>query len=69
MKKDDMPKETLAIIDVQTGKIEKIANFKSYKSPDKFLNVFAFERKFDRPTGFQVVPQHLSICDIVVLTI
>ena len=24
----------------------------------------AFERKLDRPTGFQVVPQHLSVCDI-----
>ena len=24
----------------------------------------AFERKLDRPTGFQVVPQQLSICDI-----
>ena len=24
----------------------------------------AFERKLDRPTGIQVVPQHLSICDI-----
>lgn len=24
----------------------------------------AFERKLDRSTGFQVVPQHLSICDI-----
>lgn len=24
----------------------------------------AFERKLDRPTGYQVVPQHLSICDI-----
>ena len=24
----------------------------------------AFERKLDRLTGFQVVPQHLSICDI-----
>ena len=24
----------------------------------------SFERKLDRPTGFQVVPQHLSICDI-----
>ena len=23
-----------------------------------------FERKLDRPTGFQIVPQHLSICDI-----
>lgn len=24
----------------------------------------AFERKLDRPTGFQIVPQYLSICDI-----
>ena len=24
----------------------------------------AFERKLDRPTGFQITPQHLSICDI-----
>lgn len=24
----------------------------------------AFERKHDRPTGFQVVPQYLSVCDI-----
>ena len=24
----------------------------------------AFERKLDRSTGFQIVPQHLSICDI-----
>ena len=23
-----------------------------------------FERKLDRPTGFQIVPQHISICDI-----
>ncbi|MBR3877060.1 MAG: ion transporter [Bacteroidaceae bacterium] len=24
----------------------------------------AFERKLDRPTGFQIIPQHLSLCDI-----
>ena len=24
----------------------------------------AFERKLDRPTGFMIMPQHLSICDI-----
>ncbi len=24
----------------------------------------AFERKLDRPTGFMIIPQHLSICDI-----
>ena len=42
-KKDDMPKDTLAIIDVLSGNVEKIANFKSYNCPDKFLNIFAFE--------------------------
>ena len=26
--------------------------------------LIAFERKLDRPTGFQILPQHLSICDI-----
>ena len=24
----------------------------------------AFERKLDRPTGFRIIPQHLSVCDI-----
>ena len=24
----------------------------------------AFERKLDRPTGFQIIPQHISLCDI-----
>ena len=24
----------------------------------------SFERKLDRPTGFQIVPQHISICDM-----
>lgn len=32
------------------------------KNIDKLKKVF--ERKLDRPTGFQIVPQHLSICDI-----
>lgn len=32
------------------------------KNIEKLKKVF--ERKLDRPTGFQIVPQHLSICDI-----
>ena len=32
------------------------------KNTEKMFN--AFERKLDRPTGFQIVPQHLSICDL-----
>lgn len=32
------------------------------KNTDKLH--LAFERKLDRPTGFQIVPQHLSICDV-----
>ena len=35
---------------------------KNKKNIDK-LQV-AFERKLDRPTGYQILPQHLSICDI-----
>ena len=42
-KKEDMPKDTLAIIDILSGNIEKIADFKSYNVPDKFTNFFAFE--------------------------
>lgn len=33
------------------------------KKDIKKLHV-AFERKLDRPTGYQILPQHLSICDI-----
>ena len=32
------------------------------RNKEKMLG--AFERKLDRPTGFQIVPQHLSICDL-----
>ena len=32
------------------------------KNIEKLMRTF--ERKLDRPTGFQIVPQHLSICDI-----
>lgn len=34
------------------------------KAENKEKLTLAFERKLDRPTGFQIVPQHLSICDI-----
>lgn len=42
-KKDDMPKDTLAIIDVTTGEIQKFANYKSHNTPDKLHSHIAFE--------------------------
>ncbi len=42
-KKDDMPKDTLAIVDIATGKIEKFANYKSHNTPDKLSSYIAFE--------------------------
>ena len=42
-KKDDMPKDTLAIVDIATGKIEKFANYKSHNTPDKLSSYVAFE--------------------------
>ena len=42
-KREDMPKDTLAVIDILSGNIEKIANYKSYNTPDKFTGIFAFE--------------------------
>ena len=40
---------------------EKQSN-KIKKNIDKLK--LAFERKLDRPTGFQIIPQHISLCDI-----
>lgn len=42
-KKDDMPKDSLAIIDVKTGNVEKFANYKSHATPDKWSTYLAFE--------------------------
>ena len=42
-KKEDMPKDTLAIIDIASGKIEKFANYKSHNTPDKLPSYIAFE--------------------------
>ena len=42
-KKDDMPKDTLAIIDVTTGEIQKFANYKCHNTPDKLHSFIAFE--------------------------
>jgi len=42
-KKDDMPKDTLAIIDVKSGNVEKFANYKSHNLPDKLNSYIAFE--------------------------
>ena len=42
-KKEDMPKDTLALIDVKSGKVEKFANLKSHATADKWSNYLAFE--------------------------
>ena len=42
-KKEDMPKDTLAIIDVKTGNVEKYANYKSHDAASKWANYLAFE--------------------------
>ena len=42
-KKEDMPKDTLALIDVKSGKVEKYANYKSHATADKWSNYLAFE--------------------------
>lgn len=47
-KKDDMPKDTLAIIDLKTGQIDKYANCKSVKTPYKPSNYAAFELISDK---------------------
>lgn len=43
VKKDDMPKDTLAIIDVATGHIDKYPGYVSYKLPYKLDNYIAFQ--------------------------
>ena len=42
-KKDDMPKDSLAIIDVKTGKVDKFANLKSHATADKWSDYLAYE--------------------------
>ncbi|MDO4755738.1 MAG: S9 family peptidase, partial [Parabacteroides sp.] len=42
-KKEDMPKDSLAIIDVKTGNVEKYANYKSHATPMKWSSLVAFE--------------------------
>lgn len=42
-KKEDMPKDTLAIIDVKTGEVTKYANYKSHATPMKWTSLIAFE--------------------------
>ena len=59
-KKEDMPKDSLAIIDVKSGKVEKFANYKSHSTADKWTSFVAFEltpekektaKKADKPEG------------------
>ena len=51
---------------IGAGFTEAMAEDKKERFIEKNKNKLqlAFERKLDRSTGFQVVPQHLSICDI-----
>ena len=42
-KKDEMPKDTLAIVDLKTGEVKKYANYKSHNTPDKLYSTIAFE--------------------------
>jgi dipeptidyl aminopeptidase/acylaminoacyl peptidase len=42
VKKDKMPKDTLAIYNLSTNKLTKIANVKSYKSPAKWSAIVAY---------------------------
>ena len=52
-KKEDMPKDTLAVIDLVSGKIEKFANYKSHNTPDKLFSYIAFEQTpaKEKPAG------------------
>lgn len=43
VKKEDMPKDTLAIIDITTGDIHKIPDYKSHRVPAKFNHYVAFQ--------------------------
>ena len=51
---------------IGAGFIEAMKNDKRTRiiEANKKRLQLAFERKLDRPTGFQVVPQYLSVCDI-----
>ena len=42
-KKEDMPKDSLAIIDLKTGNVEKIANYKSHNAAEKWSKFVAYE--------------------------
>ena len=42
-KRENMPKDTLAIIDVATGEVTQFANYKSHNLPDKLFSHIAFE--------------------------
>ena len=52
-KKENMPKDTLAVIDLASGKIEKFGNYKSHNAPDKLFSYIAFEQTpaKEKPAG------------------
>ena len=47
-KGDEMPKDTLAIIDLHDGKITKIPNYKSHNTPKIIGNYIAFQESSDK---------------------
>ncbi len=49
-KPEDMPKDSLVIIDNKTFSLEKIANVKSFKTPEKTANHIAYSIAFPKDT-------------------
>ncbi|MEM8527483.1 MAG: prolyl oligopeptidase family serine peptidase [Bacteroidota bacterium] len=47
-KKDDLPKDTLGIYDLNSGKLEKIAGVKSFKLPAKWSGWLAYHKEIEK---------------------
>lgn len=49
VKKDKMPKDTMAIYDLANGNLEKIANVKSFSLPDKWDGWLVYHKEVEKP--------------------
>jgi len=49
VKKEDLPKDTLGIYDLQTQTLEKIANVKSFKIPEKWADWVVYHKEIEKP--------------------
>ncbi|MEL6943098.1 MAG: S9 family peptidase, partial [Bacteroidota bacterium] len=47
-KKEDLPKDTLGIYDLNTGDLEKIAGVKSFKLPEKWSNWLVYHKEIEK---------------------